>query len=27
RIGHDLLRLAARAGDRRALRELGQVED
>ncbi|WP_426133897.1 sel1 repeat family protein [Pseudomonas sp. PWP3-1b2] len=27
RIGHDLLRLAARAGDRRAQRELGQVED
>ena len=27
RIGHDLLCLAARAGDRRAQRELGQVED
>lgn len=27
RIGHELLRLAARAGDRRAQRELGQVED
>ncbi|MFO2464798.1 sel1 repeat family protein [Pseudomonas sp. 15FMM2] len=27
RIGHDLLRQAARAGDRRALRELGQIED
>jgi hypothetical protein len=27
RIGHDLLRLAARAGDHRALRELAQVKD
>ena len=27
RIGHDLLRSAARAGDRCAQRELGQVED
>jgi hypothetical protein len=27
RIGHDLLRQAARAGDRCAQRELGQVED
>ncbi|WP_339528634.1 sel1 repeat family protein [Pseudomonas mucidolens] len=27
RIGHDLLRQAARAGDRLARRELGQIED
>jgi hypothetical protein len=27
RIGHDLLRQAARAGDRLAQRELGQIED
>ncbi|MEN5310647.1 MULTISPECIES: sel1 repeat family protein [Pseudomonas] len=27
RIGHDLLRMAARAGDRRAQQELGLLED
>jgi TPR repeat protein len=27
RIGHDLLRQAARAGDKRALQELGLTED